>query len=300
MENRQEKREEPIRELDALRRRVAELESAEGERRQLLRELQQANERLLMAGIRERELAAEAQRRVAEAEAALRLRDEFLSVAAHELKTPLTSLKGYAELTMKRIEREGLQDPQQIQRALQVIDRQVDRLSTLVAQLLDISRFESGELTLDRRVTDLVPLARGVLERMRAATSRHTLSLHAPPSLPAFVDSMRLEQVIYNLIDNAIRYSPEGGPVEVELSTPDPRTVRLAVRDYGIGVPPEQREHLFTRFFQASRRPAGGLGLGLYVSRRIVEQHGGEIRAEFPENGGSRFVVTLPRDGAGN
>jgi two-component system sensor histidine kinase VicK len=174
----------------------------------------------------------------------------------------------------------------------------VDKLSTLVAQLLDISRIESGELELERRTVDLVPLVRGMIESMQAGATRHTLSLHAPEAVEVLVDPLRLEEVLYNLLDNAIRYSPRGGPVEVELSTPDPKTVRLVVRDHGIGVPPEQRERLFTRFFQAARRPAGGLGLGLYISRRIVELHGGRIWAEFPEDGGSRFVVEVPREGA--
>ena len=242
----------------------------------------------------ERLLEAERQARE-QAEAALHLREQFLSVAAHELKTPLTSLKGYAELTMQRIERHGLGNPQQIYRALQVIDRQVDRLTNLVAQLLDISRIETGELRPERSVVDLVALTQNVLETMQTGTTRHTLSLHAPPSLLASVDPLRIEEVLYNLIDNAIRYSPQGGPVEITLSTPEPDTVSIAVRDYGIGVPPEQRERLFTRFFQASQRPAGGLGLGLYISRRIVELHGGRIWAEFPADGGSRFVVALPR-----
>ncbi len=264
------------------------------ERERLLTELREVNERLVMATGHEQELAAEAERRAADAEAALRLREEFLNVAAHELKTPLTSLKGYAELTMQRVEQGRLQDPEQLHHALQTIDRQVSRLASLVAQLLDISRIEAGGLRLELQRTDLVALARGTLERMQAATSRHALSLRAPPSLEATVDPLRVEEVLYNLLDNAIRYSPKGGPVELELSLPDPGTVRIAVRDHGIGVPPAQRQRLFGRFFQASRRPAGGLGLGLYISRRIVELHGGRIWAEFPEDGGSLFVVTLP------
>ncbi len=276
---------------------ITERKKAEAERERLLEDLRQANERLVSASIREQELAGEAERRAMEAENALRLREDFLNVAAHELKTPLTSLRGQAELTMRRIEQGRLESPEQFHRALEVIDRQADRLSILVTQLLDISRIESGELQLDRRMTDLVPLTRTLLETQQARTDRHTLTLQAPPTLPANVDGLRLEEVLYNLIDNAIRYSPQGGPVEVELGTPQPGMVRIAVRGHGIGVPPEQRERLFTRFFQASRRPAGGLGLGLYISRRIVQLHGGHIWAEFPEDGGSRFIVTLPRDG---
>lgn len=266
---------------------------AEMEREQLLRNLREVNERLTATSAREQQLAQEAERRAAEAEAALRLRDEFLDVAAHELKTPLTSLKGQAELTMRRIERGRLQDQQQIYRALQVIDRQAERLTNLVTQLLIVSRIEAGELPLARQRVDLVRIVRELVETMQAAAPRHTLSLRAPASLTADVDPARLEEVLYNLIDNAIRYSPEGGPVEIEL-LPVAGTARIAVRDYGIGVAAEQRGRLFTRFFQASPRPVGGLGLSLYVSRRIVERHGGRIWAEFPEEGGSRFVVEVP------
>ena len=243
----------------------------------------------------ERERLLEAERRArAQAEAALRLRDEFLAVAAHELKTPLTSLRGQAELTIRRIERRGVADPEQVRRALEVIRLQVGRLSNLVVRLLDISRLEGGELELERQTVDLVPLVRSVVETMQAETRRHALTLRAPATLTAMVDPQRLQEVLYNLIDNAIRYSPRGGPVEVELAEAGPGRVRIAVRDYGMGVAPEKRAQLFTRYFQAAARPVGGLGLGLYISRRIVELHGGRIWAEFPEDGGSRFVVELP------
>jgi signal transduction histidine kinase len=229
-----------------------------------------------------------------EAQAALRARDEFLGVAAHELKTPITSLRGYAELTLRRIEKQGTADPAMVRRALEVIDHQADRLGNLVGQLLELSRLEAGELHLQLEVVDLAALARRVVESLQPTTRRHTLSYRGPATLPARVDRLRIEQVLINLLDNAIRYSPDGGPVEVELSLPEPGAVRLTVRDRGIGVPPAQRARLFSRFFQAAERPVGGLGLGLYANRRIAELHGGEIHAEFPPEGGSLFVVTLP------
>ena len=121
------------------------------------------------------------------------------------------------------------------------------------------------------------------------------MSVHAHASVKTLVDPLRLEQVLMNLIDNAIRYSPEGGSIEIEVAQPAPDRVRLAVRDHGIGIPPEKRAHIFDRFYQAH---AGthlvGLGLGLYISRQIVELHGGRIEAEFPPDGGTRFVVSLP------
>ena len=129
----------------------------------------------------------------------------------------------------------------------------------------------------------------------RAWTDRHPIALETPASLQAWIDPLRLEQVLANLLDNAIKHSPHGEPIVVTLSRPAPGTLELAVSDRGIGIPIEARDRIFERFFQARPEDATqGLGLGLYVSRQIVELHGGEIRADFPTDGGTRFVVTLP------
>jgi signal transduction histidine kinase len=246
-----------------------------------------------------RSLATERRARE-QAEAAVRARDDFLAASAHELKTPITNLRGYAQLTMRRLEREAPPGHERVRRALRTIDLQSGRLARLVQQLLDVASIDAGQLRLHRRETDLVPLVRGGVEGIQAGTRRHTLTLHAPPSIRALVDPERIESVVANLLDNAVKFGPPGTPVEVELATPEPDTVRLSVRDYGPGIPPELRAQLFNRFFQAQTgRPFAGLGLGLYYSRHIVELHGGRIWAEFPEDGGSRFVVELPRRGAG-
>jgi signal transduction histidine kinase len=117
------------------------------------------------------------------------------------------------------------------------------------------------------------------------------------------VDPLRLEQVVTNLLDNAIKYSPEGGEIEVELAAPDPTAVRLCVRDRGMGIPPDKRARIFDRYYQAhGEGHLSGMGLGLYISRQIVELHGGRIAAEWPPEGGTHFVVTLPvglAEGAG-
>lgn len=245
---------------------------------------------------RERLLKAE-QRARSEAEAALRLRDEFLSVAAHEIKTPITNLRGYSQLLMRRIDKGTIADVSRVCPSLQVIDREADKLSGLVSRLLDISRLQGDGLLLDRQVTDLADLAREVVESMQLAAGQQTLRLQASPSLIAFADPLRLQQILINLIDNAVKFGPEGAAVEIELASPDPDTVRLSVRDHGPGIPPAERERLFSRYHRAgTRRPAGGLGLGLYISRQIVELHGGRIEAEFPPDGGTCFIVTLPRN----
>lgn len=232
----------------------------------------------------------------AEAEAAVRARDEFLAAAAHEFKTPVTSLRGFAQLTARRLAKEGTVDPETVRHALQTIDQQADRLARLVSQLLDVSTIQIGGLEIKREEVDLTELVRDALARSQAGTRRHPLVLQVPPSLPAFVDPPRIEQVIINLLDNAAKFSPEGSPIEVDLTTPDPDTARISVRDHGPGIPPERRERLFSRFYQAQTgRPFAGLGLGLYFSRQIIELHGGHITVEFPPEGGTRLVVTLPR-----
>jgi excisionase family DNA binding protein len=241
--------------------------------------------------------ALEAERAArAAAEAALNMRDEFLSVASHELKTPVTALSAYAQLALRRIQRQGQIEPDRVEQTLTTITGQAERLTRLLNQLLDISRLESGKLSLEPRLTDVRALVSQVL--MAAETSadpQHTFVLNAPPTLEALVDPLRLEQVLVNLVDNAVKYSPQGGRIELDLRQPTPEAFELSVRDHGLGIPPEKRSHIFERFYQAhANAHHGGMGLGLYITRQIVEMHGGSIRAEFPDDGGTRFVVSLP------
>ena len=138
-----------------------------------------------------------------------------------------------------------------------------------------------------------------IVQLMQHTTDQHTLIFTAPDVCPARVDPIRFEQVVTNLVGNAVKYSPGGGSVEITLSAPDPHYIQLVVRDWGLGIPVERRGKLFDLFYQAhGEGHFGGLGLGLYVSRQIVELHGGTIDAEFP-SGGSRFIVSLPATSAG-
>jgi len=165
----------------------------------------------------------------------------------------------------------------------------------LLDRLLDVSRLEADQLALQRWPTDLTVLVEQVVSSTRAWTEQYPITLEAPASLKAWIDPLRLEQVLANLLDNAIKHSPPGEPIVVTLSQPEPGTLELTVCDRGIGIPIEARDRIFERFFQARSDDATqGLGLGLYVSRQIVELHGGQIRADFPAHGGTRFVVTLP------
>jgi signal transduction histidine kinase len=261
--------------VEGIARDITERKRAEEQRAQLL----------------EREQAARA-----EAEA-VRLREAFLAVAAHELKTPVTSLRGFTQLLIRQLDRAGSVDPLLVRRALQVFDRQSEKLARLAAQLLDASQMEVGKLLLDRSPTDITRLVEGVVAAARLTTERHALRVCAPSPAWALVDAPRIEQVVANLVDNAVKYSPDGGTITVAVRWPAPDTVQLTVRDHGIGIPPEHRPWIFDRFYQAhTGQHLSGVGLGLYIARQVVELHGGRIRAEHPSDGGTRFIVTLPTD----
>ncbi len=244
----------------------------------------------------ERLRAEIAERRKAEA-----LRDEFLSIAAHELKTPLTSLRGFAQLLVRQLDKDETPDPMRLRQALSAIDQQSSKLARLVNQLLDVSRIDAGRLRLERKVADVVGIVEDVVATARVNSFRHEFTVRAPSGALALVDPLRLEQVFRNLVDNAIKYSPDGGPISIEVDkNREAGVVRVAVTDRGLGVPPEHRGRIFDRFHQAHpERAIGGMGLGLYISRQIVELHGGRIEAEYPDEGGTRLVVTIPSGAVG-
>jgi excisionase family DNA binding protein len=242
-------------------------------------------------------VALEAERVAREGvEAALRSRDEFLATASHELRTPITVLSGQAQLALRRLSRYGSIEPERATRTFEAITDQADKLARLVSQLLDLSRIEAGKLRLEPEQADVAQLVGVVVGQAREWSDRHPISMDSPPSLVANVDPLRLEQVLTNLLDNAVKYSPDGGGIDVRLAPcVDDRVVELAVRDRGLGIPADRRDQIFERFYQAHGNGyRSGMGLGLHISREIVELHGGEIRAEFPADGGTRFVVRLP------
>jgi excisionase family DNA binding protein len=252
------------------------------------------SERQRLAEQLERALEAERTARSA-AEKALRARDEFLSTASHELRTPITVLGVQAQMLLRRMHSSGPLEPARLEKALRTIGTQADKLGQLVGQLLDVSRVDSGKLVIEPRSIDLVGLVNEVVATSRSLSGKHEIREHAPAAVHCQVDPLRIEQVLLNLIDNALKYSPDGTPIDVELSLAGDGCAELSVRDYGGGIEPEKRGQIFERFFQAQLDGGRtGLGLGLYLCRVIVELHGGTISAEFPSDGGTRLVVRLP------
>jgi len=219
-------------------------------------------------------------------------------VAAHELKTPITSLRGFTQLLLRKVNGNTPPDLDQLRLGLTQINNQSNRLGSLVGRLLDMSQLEAGKLILTLENTDLGQMLHNLITSAQLNTEKHTIKLCAPEHLECSLDPLRFEQVLTNLLDNAIKYSPEGGQVNVKMQVldegQDNQTIKIRVKDQGIGIAPENREKIFEPFFQGNQRGYAGLGLGLYISREIVELHGGSIETEFGESGGSTFVVSLP------
>jgi signal transduction histidine kinase len=225
-------------------------------------------------------------------EQATRLKDDFLSSAAHDLKTPLTGLVIQAQLLQRRADRDPAAPVDRV--GLDRLLQQSLRLRDLVLELLDAARLEQGRLIGELSDVELGALLREVVEREDANWKRVELDIEGP--VVAHVDGPRIEQVITNLVENGLKYSPDGGPVRVRLWSEE-HEARLSVTDLGIGVGAEDRELIFERFHRGQNvddRRFAGMGLGLYITRGIVEQHGGRIWVESSPGHGSTFHVALP------
>ena len=242
------------------------------------------------------EAAHEAVQEARVAEHQVKAQDAFLSIAAHELRTPITTLRLATQLLARQIAYSGLDLPQ-VQAALSAMDQQSAHLGRLISRLLDRVRLQSGQLQLELEHADVVVLLKDVIERIRPTAPRHAITLATSGPACARVDPLRVEQVVTNVLDNAIKFSPDGGPIRISVHLPAD-TISISIEDRGVGVPPERRSHLFNRFYQAHGDEHGsGMGLGLYISHEIVQRHGGEMRAEFPEAGGTRIIIELPVSG---
>lgn len=247
--------------------------------------------------IQHAQLYQQAERQSQQLKAIDQQKDEFISITSHELKNPMASIKGYADLMLRRSARTP-NDPNR--RALEIISQQVNRMTGLLDQLLDVSRIGTNRLQLARRPADLVAIVWRAVEEMRGTTEQHQLKLEVQdePLIGDF-DEARIGQMITNLLGNAIKYSPEGGPISVRLerNTRDgDQEALISITDHGIGIPVEDRAHLFERFFRASNVSASftGMGLGLFIARGLVVRHHGRIWVESEERLGTTFYVVLP------
>jgi PAS domain S-box-containing protein len=228
---------------------------------------------------------------------ALKARDEFLSIASHELKTPVTSLKLQAQIRLRELKRQETKalDPERVKSDLELDLRQVERLSRLIDDMLDISRISSGKLQMQKETFDLCQEVAEVIERLRPQFEvfQSDIRIEHCGSVVGSWDKFRIEQVVLNLLINALKYGA-GKPVHVEIAKVDGHGV-LSVQDEGVGIPQADISRIFERFERAhTQSDSGGLGLGLFISRQIVEMHGGHISVDSQPGKGSTFKVALP------
>lgn len=224
-----------------------------------------------------------------------RRKDEFISMTSHELKTPVTSLKGFTNVLQRRLTKQG--DTQGLH-YLARMDAQLDKLTTLISDLLDISRMQSGKLELQAGPFDLDTLVDETVENVQMATSTHRLLVEGRTGAQVYGDKERLSQVFVNLLTNAIKYSPHAEKVLVHLSRScDAQQAIVSVQDFGIGIDTVHHEKIFERFYQVTdpeEKTYPGLGIGLYISSEIVARHHGRMWVESSKMKGSTFYVALP------
>ncbi|SFH13201.1 ATP-binding response regulator [Pedobacter insulae] len=221
-----------------------------------------------------------------------RKKDEFISIASHELKTPLTSVKGYVQL----LERSVIKgDTATVKKHLEKAQIQLEKLNSLIADLLDISKIESGKLKLNKQEFSIDYLLDNVLEIMHQSNPTFKIIKRGKANCNIFADEMRIEQVIVNFLTNAIKYSPGTEEILITVNVKDEQ-VYVAVKDSGIGMLPEQLEHVFDKFYRVEETSQRfqGLGIGLYISSEIIRRHGGEIGVNSEYGQGSEFYFIMP------
>ncbi len=222
------------------------------------------------------------------------LKSTFVSVISHELKTPVSIIKGYAGTLARE---DVAPDPAFVRESAQIIVEEADRLTELIDNLLDASRIQAGALSLDLRALDVVTLIRKTVERFRGQTDKHQIVVDAPEQLPLVrADDRRLRQALDNLINNAIKYSPEGGKIIVGARSMGDKAL-VFVQDEGIGIPEEDQEAIFERFYRVDsslKRSTQGAGLGLFLVKAIVQAMGGDVWVKSEPGQGAAFFFTLP------
>ena len=231
--------------------------------------------------------------------AAVQAKDDFLAAASHELRTPLAAAKAQVQLTVRRLGASQADEP--TLRSLKTIGSQIDRMTRLVEDLLDISRLQTGRLSLQLSEYDLCERIRGEVERIAALSPKHELKVDLPDVLPIVADRDRIDQVVINLLTNAVRYSPAGGPIFITAKVLVEGLIQVSVADRGVGIPADKQAAIFERFGRAHGARYGGLGLGLTIAQGIIEQHGGRIWVESSglTGEGTVFRFELPARGNG-
>ncbi len=239
-----------------------------------------------------------------QAEEALKARNEFLSSVSHDLKTPLTSIKGNAQMLQLRVKRGTLSSPQDItrlQQGLETIESSVKKMRTMIDDLLDLAQLQAGQkLEFETTEENLVTLVQRVVQEQQATTTKHQLHFQTVlTELLINIDALRLERVVGNLLNNAIKYSPVGGEITISLSREHGETsdwAVLAMRDQGIGIPAADLPHIFEPFRRAdnSKGKIQGTGVGLTSAAQIIEQHEGSITVESEEGVGTLFTIRIP------
>jgi PAS domain S-box-containing protein len=222
-----------------------------------------------------------------------RRKDEFISMASHELKTPVTSLKGFTNLFQRRL---AQQADEKTLYYLNRMDAQLNKLTNLITDLLDVSKMQTGQLTYQEEPFDLNELVSETVENLQAATPTHQLFLEASGAIQVVGDRDRIGQVLINLLTNAVKYSPHADKVIVRLAT-DPQEAIVSVQDFGIGIAEAYHDKIFERFYQVANpeeKTNPGLGIGLYLSCEIVRRHGGNMWVESSKGNGATFFFTIP------
>jgi two-component system, OmpR family, phosphate regulon sensor histidine kinase PhoR len=224
---------------------------------------------------------------------AMEKKDEFISMASHELKTPVTIIKAFTQILQLNFQEANNSSATEM---LSKIDKQIDKLSVLITDLLDATKANIGHLRFDREKFEFNGLVKEIVDEMQRSTLTHRIQMELRDTVTVTGDRNRIGQVITNLLSNAIKYSGMADKVIIK-SEIENNSLKLCVRDFGIGIPEAQQSKLFTRFFRADDTKANtypGLGLGLYISKEIIERHGGQIKFSSTENKGSTFCFTLP------
>lgn len=225
------------------------------------------------------------------------MRKDFVANVSHELKTPLTSIKGFAETLL-----DGAQDVPEIrEQFLRIIHDESERMQTLVEDLLELSRLEQDNYQLETAIVDVTSLVRETAELLHRRAAEKEMMIHIETEEEVFIraDLNRLKQVVVNLVANALNYTPNGGNVWIQLEDGE-ESVQLIIKDDGIGIHPKETQRIFERFYRVDKarsRNSGGTGLGLAIVKHIVDLHHGEIDVESAEQQGTTFTIRLPKHG---